>query len=157
MVETTIAGSLQREFGRAWRMLRDAITYCPDEEWRAGTHPFLIPARLAFHIIQAVDFHLDASPSAYDWGRFGFDWEEAEAVELPSKTAVLGYLDDVRTKAESWVQLHADTGLIGPDLPHGHFLSALEHASYVLRHTMYHLGHLDAELHRRGCCSPEWA
>lgn len=156
MAETTIAASLQRELDRAWRMLRDAITYCPDEEWRAGTHPFLIPARLAFHIVQAVDFHLEDNPSAYDWGRFGFDWEEAEAIELPSKTAVLGYLEDVRAKAGAWVQRRGDVGLTGPDVPHAFFASALEHASYVLRHTMYHLGHLDAELHRRGCCSPQW-
>lgn len=156
MTEMTIAASLQREFDRVWRMLRDAITYCPDEEWRAGTHPFLIPARLAFHVVQAVDHHLGDNPSAYDWGRFGFDWKEAKAVELPGKPAVLGYLEDIRVKVEEWVQHHGDAGLMGPDVPHQYFGSALEHASYVLRHTMYHLGHLDAELHRRGCYSPEW-
>ena len=37
-----------------------------------------------------------------------------------------------------------------------HFVCPLEQALYLLRHTQYHHGQIDAEMHRRGCPSADW-
>jgi hypothetical protein len=137
-------------------MLREAIANCPDEQWRIGENHFLVPARLAFHVIQACDFHLDDHPGQYNWHRFGLDWEEAQGQEFPGKAETLAYLEETKAKVEAWLRRLGDAGLVGPDASHKYFPTALEHALYTLRHLQYHLGQVDAVFNRRGIKSPEW-
>ncbi|MBC7235036.1 MAG: DinB family protein [Chloroflexi bacterium] len=152
----SITEAVIRQFERQWKMMQEAIENCPDEEWYKGCTHFMVPARLAFHAIQAADFHLSVAPARYDWGRFGFDWEECEPTALPSRVDTLAFLDEVRAKIASKLDELEDRDLAGPDTPTGYFPTMADHLVYVLRHTQYHLGQLDAELHRRGLPSPQW-
>ena len=85
-----------------------------------------------------------------------FDWEEAESEALMAKKDFQDYLERIRLKTETWLQKLGDEGLTGPDQKPQFFSSPLARAIYVMRHLQYHLGQLDAEMHRRGLKSPQW-
>jgi uncharacterized damage-inducible protein DinB len=150
-----LAEALTRQFDRHWEMLIDGVTKVPDDEWCQGPTHFMVPARLAFHAVQAVDYHLDDNRATFDWNAFGVDWEESEPEALPDKAALLAYLERVQAKARRWINQLDDQGLL--EEPGAfHFLCPLEQALYLLRHTQYHHGQIDAEMHRRGCPSATW-
>lgn len=148
--------ALQRQFAKAHATLRDAIRNCPESAWKAPSdHPFFIPARLAFHIIQATDYHLDPNPGGFNWSRFGFDWEEAAPDALPDLPAVLAYLEETEAKTNRRLLELSDAGLLGPDYS-PYFPTALDHVLYTLRHTQHHTGQINAELKRRGHKPASW-
>ncbi len=155
MTDGTATAPLQRQFAVAHKMLRAAITHCPPDAWRQARHDFFVPARLAFHIVQATDFHLDTQPNAFPWDRFGFAWEDAPATALPDQTQLLAYLTEVEAKLAALLPRLAETGLLAPDYA-GSFPTALDHLLYTLRHIQHHTGQINAELKIRGLKPAAW-
>lgn len=155
MPDRILVDAVNRQGACVYKMLREAIAKCPEDQWRQGRHDFFIPARLAFHAVQSIDFHLDARPKEFPWNRFGIDWEECPAEALLSQPALLDYLDEVQAKAEGRVEVMGVEGLLGPDYA-GFFPTALEHVLYTLRHVQHHLGQINAELKTRGLSPAKW-
>jgi len=156
MSEQPLTDAMVAQYAGMWTMWREAIAACSDEMWRAGETQFSVPARLAFHVIQAADFYADADPNAYDWMAHGFDWEEAPAEALPAKEAVSAFLDITEKKVRDWLMAMGDVGLAVKIKALPWLSCGLAVAAYVLRHSQYHLGQLDTLLHRKGLPSPEW-
>jgi len=155
MAEQVLVGAMKRQFGCVHKMLREAIGKFSPEEWRQAGHDFFVPARLAFHVIQATDYHLDADGKAYRWDRFGFDWEQAGASALPGQQEVLAYLDEVEAKVNRRLDELGDAGLVASDYA-GFFPTGLDHVVYTIRHVQHHTGQINAELKRRGLSSARW-
>ncbi len=155
MSDTTLIDVLNRQFAKVHSMLRDAAESCPPDQWRTAEPTFFAPARLAFHLVQATDFHLDPDPKAFDWNRFGFDWEEAPPQILPDAAQLTAYLDEVEAKVNARLASLGPEGLLGPDYA-GFFPTALDHVLYTLRHAQHHTGQINAELKRRGLKVAGW-
>lgn len=57
MATLEIADELLDQFGRTWQQLRDAIIKTPVQEWGRGNADYLVPARLAYHILRTADIY----------------------------------------------------------------------------------------------------
>jgi len=155
---TEIAASFKRQFDRMWKMLSEAIEKCPRDQWKkAPTHPFFVPSRLAYHVIEAVDFYAGDSPEQFTAGeRLGVGWRTAELENLASKDATLEYLRDTRREMAARLQNLSDTDFFGPNPFPGRGKNLLELMAYTLRHSQHHLGQLNGELKRRGLQPARW-
>lgn len=155
MSEGPVVEALVRQFARAWGMLREAIDNCPEDQWRVAHRESLIPARLALHVVESVDFHTGESPEAFD-RHTGANWETSPVGDLSTRSQLVDDLDKTRAETESRLRKLGDDGLTGPDASHGYFPSALDHALYTMRHLQHHIGELNAELKRRGLPPGKW-
>jgi uncharacterized damage-inducible protein DinB len=154
----TLGNGLADQFERMWMMLREAINNCADEEWKSDAgHWFLIPSRLAYHIIETVEFYSRESPEGMDFaGRFGVDWETREAEKLPDREAMLDYLEEIRGSLRGKLRSMSDEALLAEHPFPWTGATVLERMVYTLRHSMFHLGQIQAELRRRGLKGAEW-
>jgi hypothetical protein len=157
-MDQTLAGILGKQFDAAWDMLDEAVHAIDGKGWQTGTPDHLVPARLAYHVLETADYYVHPDLSAFEWsGRFGVDWETAEAGELPDQSAIGAYLHDVRLKVAAWLDAQDDSGLLAPDAVfHDEGMTHLDRALYVLRHTHQHIGELFAVLRERGIPRPGW-
>ncbi len=154
-----LAPTIKGQFENAWGMLREIVNTFSDEEWRQGDVNYLVPARIAYHTVETVEYYSSGRGlKAFPWGhRAGVDWESAPKERLPSRQVVLDYLEDVRRANARWIDALGDVGLTAPDETfHDEGMTHLDRALYVLRHTHQHLGELCAEMRRRGLSRPGW-
>jgi len=155
----TIGNALADQFERMWVMLREAIENYPDEEWkRDASHWFLIPSRLAYHTIETVDYYSRESPEEMRWAeRFGgVDWQTKEAEKLPGREAMLDYLEEIRGSLRGKLCSMSDEAFLADHAFPWTGATVLERMIYTLRHSMFHLGQIQAELRRRGLRGAEW-
>lgn len=136
--------TMTKQARQAFNTLRAAIENCPDELWKAGSGSYLVIARLAFHVLEAIDYHLDPAPNQYQWGKYGLDWEGSGAAYLWDQPRTLAYLDEMQDKALAFVE--HPTGLLSEDPAPKYYLTRLDHLCYALRHTAQHTGEINALL-----------
>ena len=136
--------TMGKQARQAFQTLRSAIENCPDALWKAGQGSYLVIARLAFHALEAIDYHLDPAPDQYQWGKYGLDWEGSDAAALWDQPRTLAYLDEMQTKTLAFVE--APAGLLSEDATPQWFLSRLDHLCYALRHLAQHTGEINALL-----------
>jgi uncharacterized damage-inducible protein DinB len=146
--------TMDKQVRHAFHTLRTAIESCPEPLWRAGEGEYLVIARLAFHVLQAIDYHLDAQPEQFDWNAYGIDWEGSAPDTLWDQARTLAYLDEVQGKAHAYVA--GEAGLLNEDVSPRFFLSRLDHLCYVLRHTAQHTGEINALLRQAGAPVGSW-
>jgi hypothetical protein len=124
--------------------LKAALENCPETLWKAGSGSYLVIARLAFHALEAIDYHLDPAPDDYQWGQYGLDWEGSDAADLWDQARTLDYLDEMQAKTVAFVE--QPDGLLSEDAKSEWFLSRLDHLCYALRHLAQHTGEVNALL-----------
>ena len=153
-----IGNGLADQFERMWLMLREAIVNCPYEEWkRDAGHWFLIPSRLAYHTIETVDFYRRESPQAMDWaGRLGVDWETKDSGTLPDRKLMLSYLEEIQGSLGEKLRSMPDEALLAGHAFPWTGVTVLERMIYTMRHSMFHLGQIQAELRRRELKGADW-
>ena len=113
------------------------------EEWLKGIDFFQVPAKIAFHIVDALDYYFRENPDEeYKWGhRFGGGWWELADEGQPSQEAVLEYLREIEERIERHFVLLDDASLVTPyDKKKDHGETRLGHYIYALRLTMHHHG-----------------
>lgn len=154
----TINNSLQDAFKRNWTMYQDAVSNIPDEHWRVGNFEYLIPARLIYHVLDAVDFYSNPTPKGYQWGhRFNVDWKKVSSENLPTKDQTQKYLDEMKKKVENWLKGLRDSDLLSVETAFPWTgKTTLGRAIYLLTHCRQHIGEINAELRRRGLSRIKW-
>ena len=141
--------TMEKQVEQTFATLRRAVANTPDELWPLEATPgYLSIARLVFHILQTIDYHLDESGEEYDWGKFGVNWEASHPEELPTKPQAIELLDQAQAQASGYVA--DEKGLDAADLQPHFFLSRLDHLCYVLRHTTIHTGEINCLLRLNG-------
>jgi len=136
--------TMHKQVDQAFGTLRRAIQNCADDVWRVGTGEYLVVARLAFHVLQAIDYHLDPKPAQFDWNEYGLDWEGSDVANLWDRERTLAYLEEMLDKTRAFVD--APAVLLSEDVQPRFFVTRLDHLCYVLRHTSQHTGEINALL-----------
>ena len=155
MNDTSLKEIVVRQFARSWQVFVEAVQSFTAEEWRTGDVDYLIPARLAYHILEAAEFY--SSETSFDFPsghRFNCEWDGAKSDDLPSQEDILSYLADVSLQAETWLR-GADLLTSDDDFPWAGG-SVLDRAFYLLRHSHHHIGEMWSEIKRRGHALPDW-
>jgi hypothetical protein len=156
MKREIIAEELNDQFRRAWDMIRDTISGFSESDWITAGVDYLVPARIAYHLIETVEYYIgDKTKNEFSWGsRFGGGWIDIEKDRLPKQEDMLVYLEEVEGKLADWIgrcefadenKLFNRTGK-----------TLLAHALYVLRHTLDHHGQLNSLLYQTGIKKINW-
>ncbi len=126
-------------------LVREAITGFDDAQWRRGELPLQVPWKLAYHVVECLDYYFREDVAGdFRWGyRFGGGWWSLGPEEIPQQAELLAYLDEVEERIADHLSALADDRLVEPFDPqkeHGH--TRLGHYLYGLRHTMHHHGEM---------------
>jgi uncharacterized damage-inducible protein DinB len=149
------------QFQRAIGMVRFTVEEFEAEQWRAGISWFQTPARVAYHLVEALDgyFWGQADGQEFPYGyRLGGTWWEMEDAQLPTQDALLEYLDEVQGRIEETFASTDDARLSAPfDLYDWSGKTLVGHYAYALRHTMHHQGALSVLATHHGHEGQNWA
>ena len=145
---------LLAQFLHTWKMLNDLVDEITEEEWNSQGTDYLQPARLALHIMLAVEYMTDQTSEMRE--RYKGQWAEFHDEKLPSKAEFATYARGVQKGVGAW--------LLGGSLdePEDRFPWAGNTrravSVFLLRHSLYHLGELNAILFtgREGGIADPW-
>ena len=155
-----VTGDLLDQFQRTISMVAFTVEEFEPGQWRSGISWFLTPARVAYHLVEALDaYWAKEEGQAFTYGyRFGGTWWEMEDAQLPGQEALLAYLDEVRGTIEETFASMDDADLSAPfDLYDWSGNTLMGHFAYALRHTMHHQGALSALATYHGHEGQNWA
>jgi uncharacterized damage-inducible protein DinB len=117
-----------------------------------------MPAKVAYHTIECIDFYFKPKGSAFAWGsRFGKPYWELSDDGQPSQEYLLTWLEELEARIvdhlagvqdEELDELYDPTPDGGP--------SKIGHYLYALRHTVHHHGSLVALADILGVPSGDW-
>ena len=156
---SSLGNILDDQFNRMWNLLREVILNTPDEPWREGPRISSGLARLAYHTIETVDFYIGETEKSFKWGlRLGINiWEAATPSELPSKEQVSNYVDEIRIKTDKIFNEWNDMNFMANQTVfHWTGKTVLDRFLYILKHSYYHLGQINAVLSVSGNESINW-
>lgn len=143
-MENPICRELQENYARAFRVLEGTIDKFSSEQWSQGISSFQVPSKVAYHIVDCLDFYFWDGDREYTWGhRFDGGWWEKPDPEQPTQDELLAYLHEIKARALQYFEASRDQDMLAADpehCPHGE--TRLGHYIYALRHTMHHHGAL---------------
>jgi hypothetical protein len=180
-IGNAVSGAMAGQLERQWVMLREALTMLDDGQYRGG-EGYLAPARLLMHTIRTSHFYLADGPDGFDWERpfvphsRGADvgdpasrdvqyerWsraltagDEADVADLPSREALLAYLEEVVAIGDAWLGEQDEAAWLGPTGFPWTGETRLAQMVYLLRHTQHHIGELNALLRTWDQPRVEW-
>jgi hypothetical protein len=158
MPRLEIVDQLVDHFGRTWQELRGAILKTPAEEWLLGTTDYLIPARLAYHIVFSADLY--AIQMGYEeykpHRKYMLDWECASE-DLPSREDLFGFINETEATVKQWLIDLGDEGLLEAETQYRWTGKLrLGRALYALRHNQWHIAEINTILRERGLDPGDW-
>lgn len=135
------------QFNHTWNIYEGIIRDFDDDAWTTLAHGYIVPVRLAFHILKSTLYYLeDSSVLAFPSGRLlDGEWLTMEVEKLPHRLDILQILDVFRGKTEKWLSKMDFAA------PNTSFAWAgktkMGVVIFLLRHTLYHLGEMNALLY----------
>ena len=149
---------LIEQFNHTWNILEGMCRDCDADAWTNLAHGYIMPARLAFHILLSTLYYLeDDAEMFFASGKpLAGDWLSMELPALPSQSDILQILPEFREKTDCW--------LAGMDLAADNTAfswagsTKLGVVTFLLRHTLYHTGELNALLYesKNGAAEDNW-
>jgi uncharacterized damage-inducible protein DinB len=130
---------------RAIALVAESIASFEPEQWNQGISSSQVPSRVAFHIVDCLDFYFyEDTSEQYVWGhRFGGGWWDLPEDRLPSQEDLLAYLKEVEERIVHHFDALSDEELSTPyDEERRYSDTRLAHYVHALRHTMHHHGAL---------------
>lgn len=140
-----LCAGLNDNFQEAGKLVAETIRQFTSEQWTKGIDAFQVPWKIAYHIIDCLDYYFREQPDKpFQWGyRFQGGWWEIPADKVPSQDALLEYLEEIDHRISRHFLMLDDNQLTMPydkDKEHGE--TRLGHYVYAIRHTMHHHGAL---------------
>ena len=139
-----IKNALKTQMDQTWRMLEAQVETFDDDAWLTEGCGYVTPARVALHTVLGVGYYIGHSSEL--GRRFGDSWSTVEPDELPSREQLLTHSAEVKQAFDVWLRtltLEAENDAFpwcGPT-QFGVLL-------FLVRHTLYHIGELNALLYR---------
>jgi hypothetical protein len=144
-VARILCDSLWENCHSALGLVAETVGQFEPEQWIEGVDFFQVPAKIAYHIVDTLDYYFREEPGGeYTWGhRFGGGWWKLADDDQPSPAKVLAYLAQVEARIDQHFAVLEDDDLVAPfDKAREHGETRLGHYVYALRHTMHHHGAL---------------
>ena len=140
-MDNPLCADLLHNFQKTISMLKNTIKAFNAEQWLRGVSFFEVPAKVAFHTVDCLDYYFLENQEAYKWGyRFGGGWWELKDDELPSQPDLVKYLEEIEAKI---IQLLVNMQDHELSQPHDTENTRLGYYIYALRHTIHHQGALN--------------
>ncbi len=135
--------ALIANFKGATKLVADVLTKFSQDQWVRGDASLQVPWKLAFHIVDCLDYYF-REDVPYQWGhRFGGGWWQLADDKIPNPDSVLEYLKEIEERIVRQLSSLEDQDLAEPFDPEKQLGdSKLAHYIYALRHTMHHHGEL---------------
>lgn len=156
MQEKAIIEEIVDQFDRTWKMMRETITGFTDSSWVNTGVDYLVPARIAYHTLETIEYYIgDKSSKEFPWrAKFAGDWETMDKDRLPTQDQVLRYMEDIGSGLVKW--LDASDFSEKNDTFGGTGKTRLGHVLYILRHTLHHHGEMNYILFQSGHKKVNW-
>ena len=96
----TVVNELADAFKSTIGLLRDSIRNFDDAHWRKGATFFQVPAKVAYHSTECLDYYFTTTGrDEWVWGyRFGAPWWELSDEDQPSQQDLIAYLDELEER-----------------------------------------------------------
>lgn len=150
---------LVKELKVTFEMINDAISKLDGEFWKQDENDWNY-GYILFHVIEAIDFYLEDSADVWkpmtEISQNSRE-KETEALKGVDQSYFYNYLNQVEEKAIEVLNQLGDDLLLENDgfAPRG-FISRYHKLSYVIRHSMFHLGELTKSLRNNELDRIEW-
>ena len=133
-------------YAHTWRTFAGIVADFDDDAWLHTGKGIIIPVRIAFHILKSTKYYLeDESTVLLAAGKpFDGDWETVKEEDWPSQSDILAGIDALQVKTERWLS-EMDFGAINTAFEWAG-ATKLGVALFLLSHTLYHVGGLNALL-----------
>ena len=159
-MSNVMRNDLLDQFHKAISMVRFTVGEFDAEQWRTGISWFQTPARVAYHLVESLEFYFSGKRDGQEFTyghRFGGPWWEMHDEQLPDQAGVLAYLDDVEGRIEAAFASLDDADLDAPfELYDWSGSTLVGHYAYALRHTMHHQGALTVLATHHGHENESW-
>jgi uncharacterized damage-inducible protein DinB len=145
MFQKALCMSLADNFQESVKLVAETIRQFKPEQWTKGIDTFQVPWKIAYHIVECLDYYFREKPTEpFQWGhRFQGGWWELSDKSVPSQDALLEYLEEIEHRIYQYFLSQDDSQLATPfDKEKEHGETRLGHYAYALRHTMHHHGAL---------------
>ena len=138
----TLCRDLAAQFQKALDLTRKNIQAFDAEQWLEGLSDFEVPAKVAYHTIECLDYYFRSDKDAkYKFGhKFGGSWHELRPEQLPSREALVAYLDEIGQRIMKYFEQADDEALAER---YDDERTVLGYRIYAIRHTMHHQGALN--------------
>ncbi len=156
-MSSVIVKALKKSFKNTIGLMRDTIENADDKKWRQGDHFIQVPAKLAYHNIECLDFYFRPDGmEKFEWGkRFGKSYWELSNEEQPAQSELIIYLDEITEQIFAHFDTLNDEMLVEP-FPSNPEWTRIEQYLYALRHTDHHQGSLAAVADLVGIPEADW-
>jgi hypothetical protein len=156
---TRVRDELVEQFKRSFKMLQSVIDNIPAAKWKEDVRGSFIPAAVAYHTVETLDFYFCGKTSdQFVWGyRFRGPWWSSPEEDLPTREEVLVYLEEVEERVAAYLDSREDDDLAQTfDTYEWSGGTVLGHSIYAIRHTMHHQGQLAALQFQYGIEGDTW-
>ena len=152
-----IVNALKKSFKNTIGLIRDTMENADDEKWQQGDHFIQVPAKLAYHNVECLDYYFRPDGmEKFQWGkRFGKSYWELSNEEQPTQTELITYLDEITERIFAHFDTLEDEMLVEP-FPNNPDCTRIEQYLYALRHTDHHQGSLAAVADLLEVPSADW-
>lgn len=135
------------QFNHTWKMFFKMVNDFDEESWTITGCTYIIPARIAYHIIGGVNFYIGnetiekfLSGKNNDW-----NWEHALVENLPTKEDIIDFIHIYKVKTDNWIN-NIDIDAINTKFEWTGKTN-ISVIMFLLRHMEYHIGELNLLLH----------
>ena len=135
---------LMIQFAQSMKILEEIVKNVDDDLWRNGGCGYQTPGRIAYHILLGVEYYIGYESSLKRVT--GDDWETIPKESLPPPKDILQLIDELNVQIKEWISA-LDLAGDNKQFPWaGKSNTGL--FMFLLRHTMYHIGELNAILYQ---------
>jgi hypothetical protein len=137
------------QYRHLWRTFDRIVRDFRDPAWTAGGFGLTTPARLAYHILESTRYYIaDSEPLMFRNGKaMTARSKDIGESELPTREDILFLIGSMAAKTGRWIE-GLDLDAKNPDYPWAGDTKGSV-ALFVIRHSQYHLGELDALLNEQ--------
>ena len=135
-----------KQYAHTWRTFAGIVKDFDQDAWFHTGRGVIVPFRIAFHILKSTTYYIeDTSTVLLAAGKpFDGNWEILEEGDLPTQADILAGIEALQAKTEQWLfdmDFGAENKTFG-------WAGATQFgvALFLLRHTLYHIGELNALL-----------
>ena len=135
-----------KQYAHTWRTFAGIVKDFDQNAWIHTGRGIILPVRLAFHILKSTTYYIEDTTTVLLAAGKPFDgnWEILEEGDLPSQDDILAGIEALQAKTEQWLfdmDFDAENKTFGWT-----GTTKFSVALFLLRHTLYHIGELNALL-----------